>query len=238
MAGVKWCLQEAAVRHVMMRDMCCAHTVGADWNKYQITVWIIFLHSWRQTSVWCTHTVHLHVADGVSHFLVICSSQIVPLFFLALLYFFLFTLSCRSLLFFCWVSSLLGFTQRNQFCLASLLLERNIGIYKYSHAAISDPQLRDWSSGWAVLLFDHEACIHLSLNVFSLSLRILLFFNFLLPFLWLTLTTSVMSFDFVFPFFSPDCSYIFFHPLLSCFSASFYLYFILLHLLFKNFSNF
>ena len=40
---------------------------------------------------------------------------------------------------------------------------RNTGVYKYSHAAISDPQLRDWTSGWAVRLFDHEACTHASL---------------------------------------------------------------------------
>lgn len=46
-------------------------------------------------------------------------------------------------------SALGGSTQRNQFCSASLPLEENFGMYKYSHAAISDAQLRDRSAGWA-----------------------------------------------------------------------------------------
>lgn len=55
-----------------------------------------------------------------------------------------------SLGFFCSsVSALRGSTQRNQFLSAPLPLEENFGIHKYSHAAISDAQLRDRSSGWA-----------------------------------------------------------------------------------------
>lgn len=108
---------------------------------------------------------HSHLTDSVSHFFCFSLvSQNLLLFFVAVLYFFF----SHSLCSFCWVLTLQGFTQRNQFCLASLPLEGNIGIYKYSHAAISDPQLRDWTSGWAVLLFDHEACIQASLWMISL----------------------------------------------------------------------
>lgn len=104
----------------------------------------------------CAHRLHTSASQ--------VGSQNLQLLFRAALYFFYFSpLSCSFQLLFRWVSTLRGFIRRNQFCLASLPLEGNIGIYKYSHAAISDPQLRDWTRGWAVLLFDHGACIHASL---------------------------------------------------------------------------
>lgn len=60
-------------------------------------------------------------------------------------------ISFQVSVFFSGVSALRGSTQRNQFCPASLPLDGNIGIYKYSHAAISDAQLRDRGGGWAAL---------------------------------------------------------------------------------------
>lgn len=121
-------------------------------------------------TIWWKHH-SLHFTEGVAHCLVVCLfHRISCCSFWCCFLSFLSLSFCSFLLFFCWLSTLEGFTQRNQFCLASLPLERNTGVYKYSHAAISDPQLRDWSSGWAVLLFDHEGCIHVSLWMSSLSL--------------------------------------------------------------------
>lgn len=149
----------------LVRDRC--HALGWRWVQKSKHVRRIscLMRTGRKTNHVRIDFIHLRLTEGVSPF---HSSQVgsqnLQLLFRAALYFFYFSpLSCSFQLLFRWVSTLRGFIRRNQFCLASLPLEGNIGIYKYSHAAISDPQLRDWTRGWAVLLFDHGACIHASL---------------------------------------------------------------------------
>lgn len=130
MAGVKWCLQPATVRHVSWCTRDAMHSDG-DGNKNQVRQ--CELYSCSLTGIDCMRDEHLHqcgavvhlrLAEGVSHFFVFDSfHKNPPLFFLEQLYFFRFTLPCSLLLFFCGVSTLRGFTQRNQFCLASLPME-------------------------------------------------------------------------------------------------------------------
>lgn len=157
-------------------------------GAYRMEVWCIWAGAWsmprahkakiktreanilldedRTQDKQCTHRLHTsasHWRRPPFH-----SSQVVSqnllLFFRAALYFFYSSLSLALFSFSFAESQLCGDSYAEiNFCLASLPLEGNIGIYKYSHAAISDPQLRDWTSGWAVLLFDHGACIHASL---------------------------------------------------------------------------
>lgn len=173
------------VRHVSW-CVICAVRLNGDGKENQMVGIVCLLSQqarWMQDEMLCTsvwqkrHTLAFSVM--VSFITFSCSACFSKSFWRCFKSFF-FSLLRSFLLFFCWVSTLWGFTHRNQFCLASLPLEGNIGIYKYSHAAISDPQLRDWTSGWAVLVFDHEACIHASLDDFSFSLCFLLLLNFFL----------------------------------------------------------
>lgn len=144
---------------------------GVWWMSCAWTAMGAEIKSHRGNLPHASHTVYASNGENITEFHLTEHSP-----FPLLLFYFPFisfpALWLFSASFFCWVSTLQGLSQINQFCLASFAFERNIGIYKYSHAAISDFQLRDWAKGWAVFLFDHEAYIHVTVRIISQSTRV------------------------------------------------------------------
>lgn len=99
---------------------------------------------------WCLHQFSSGICISLEVCPISCFSSCftnLPVFLLPLLIFLSYSLVSAFLL----AEYQLCRDSYREINFASLPLEGNTGMYTYSHAAISDPQLRDWNSGWAAV---------------------------------------------------------------------------------------